>query len=259
MEADWRILSPRVDSWHPTPPTAFRSEKPCQECAKASVICVCADDGANYRGDVSVVYPACHDPHQKNRLRYGSWSGAAGAVVRGDLHRQGTVSDAAWRLHHENSVCSFHPGSCSATSKCVAAADGSSPAPPHRPKGCESGVCGAWTNPPHHVSTAEQSGSHGSALPPLHRHPGAASSMTAIDPLPRLTRAAPNSAPCACARDPMSHPGHAPIAARVPQPRPPALVPCGPHAAGPRVLCEFRRRKGPASGGCSCCGHPCCE
>jgi hypothetical protein len=132
------------------------------------------------------------------------------------------VSDAAWRLYHESS------------------AEGSSPDLLHRPKGCESGICGAWTNSPRHVSTAARSGSHGSALPPLHRHPGVASLVAAIDLLCHLTRASPNSAPCACARDPTRYPGHAPIAARVRQPPPPALEPCGLHAAGPRVPCGFQ-------------------
>lgn len=205
---------------------------PYQGCARASVICVCVDVGANCRGDVSVAYPACDDP--------------------GALHRQGNVSGAAWKSYHESSACSsFHRGSW----KC---ADDSSPSP-HRQKGTESGACDAWTNPPRHVSTAAQSGSHGSVRAPRrpHRHPCAASS--AVDLLPHLTRAAPNSAPCACARDPTSHPGHAPIAARVPQLPPPARVPCGPHALEPHVPCEFQRPKGPASEGCSCYGHPYCE
>ena len=219
---------------------------PCQarECPRASVICVCADVGATCHGDVSVVYPACDDPHQrKNRLHCGSWSDAYAVetFVTGVLHHQGTVSDAAWRLYHENSV------------------EGSSPDLLHRPKGCESGVCGAWTNLPCHVSTAGQSGRHGIALPPLHRHPGVASSVAAIDLLRHLTRASPNSAPYACARDPMSHLGHAPIDARVRQPPPPVLEPCGLHAAVPRAPCGFQQQKGPASAGCSYYGHPYCE
>jgi hypothetical protein len=211
---------------------------PYQGCARASV---CVDVGANYRGDVSVVYLACDDPRV--------------------LHRQGYVSGVAWKSYYESSAWSLHQGSCSSISTYVAAADGSSPSPPHRPKGSESGVCGVGTNLPRHVSTAVQSGSHESAhaLPPLHHHPCAASSVVAIELLPRLTRAAPNSGPCACARDPMSHLGHAPIAARVPQPRPPALVPCGPHAFEPRVLYEFQRQRGPASEGYSCYGHQYCE
>jgi hypothetical protein len=232
------LSNQRVESRHLTPLITFRSEMPYQGCARASVIYVCVDVGADCHGDVSVAYPACDDPRV--------------------LHHQGNVNGAAWKSYHESSACpSSHQGSCSSISKCVAAADVSSPSPPHRPKGSESGACGAWTtNLPRHVSTAAQSGSHGSVRAPRcpHHHPCAVSSS--VDLPPHLTRAAPNSAPCACARDPTSHPGHAPIAARVPQLPPPARVPCGPHALGPRVPCEFQRQKGLVSEGCSCYGHP---
>ncbi|SRR6266446_547943 len=113
-------------------------------------------------------------------------------------------------------------------------------------------------NLPYHVSTAAQSGSHESDLPP-HHHPAAASSAVAIDLLPRLTRTAPNSAPYACARDPTSHRGHAPIVAHVPQPLPPAPVPCVLHALEHHAPGEFQWKKGPAREGYSCYGHPYCE
>lgn len=133
---------------------------------------------------------------------------------------------------------------------------GSSPSHPRRPKGCESGVYVAWMNLPRQVSSAEQSESYGSALRRPHHHPTAASLAVAIDLLPRLTHTVPDSASYACARDPTSDPGHAPIVAHVPQPPPLALAPCGPHSLEHNAPSEFQRQKGPAREGHSCYGHP---
>ena len=197
-------------------------------CAKVSV--VDADVGANRRGDGCVVCPASGYPHHENRLDLSSADDDD--AYASDVLRQGECERCRLKVVSPppRELCSL---------------------PPSGPVLLDFGSCRRWGCRPASPSPCHPKGERERCLRRLDEP-----SSTAP---PILIRIAPSSAPCASARGPTSRPGHATIAAHVPQPPPPAPAPNAPHATGPRVPCEFRRLTLPAREGCSCYGHLYCE